>query len=213
MAVVNLESLYDDVLPFTPGATAQIALYYIRLAAREFCTRTRAWNFITDPLDVVAGEALVDSESIVSCAEPVSILQVWYKDADLPPMGDAAYHTGMFTEQATPQRWIGMLNAIGITLWPTPATSEDGAIKMRIALRPIRTASQIDADLYAQWHPVIAEGAKARMFLTPKKPYSDATMAKLARAEFMRGVADARWKKESGNTPITMVVRPPPFGV
>lgn len=213
MPLTHLKELYDEVLPHLPGITLPFAMHHIRLAAMEFCSKTRAWNFISDPLNIVAGDPLILTESNVNSAEPVAVLQVWYKDAPLGPL-DEHGQDGLRTAQAdTPYRWSGLPNAVGINLWPTPNASEAGVVKMRIALRPKRTADYIDADIYNQWYPTLADGAKARMFLVPKKPYTDINMARISRAEFLRGVADARWKKAMGYTPAVSAAVPPPFGV
>lgn len=213
MAIINLTELYDHIMPHVPGVSTPIVNHHLNDIARLFCRKTRAWNFLTDPLDLEAGVAQVDTEALISSAEPVSVLEVWYLDDWLPPLTDETYQYLSRDEQGTPTAWSGLPGAVGVLVVPTPLNAEAGAIKLRIAMRPRVGSLQFDADVYRDWYQVLAAGVKSMLFMSPKKPYTEPTLAKLNWLEFQRGMAEARWRRHEGYTPHHGTVRPPPFGV
>lgn len=103
------------------------------------------------------------------------------------------------------------LSRDAVTLCPKPTVSATGAIKMIVALRPTRTSTTIESDIFERWAEAIAYGARYRLHETPDQPYTDEAMAQKYLAFFRAAIGEAKIERNRGLTRAVMRVRPPRF--
>jgi hypothetical protein len=76
----------------------------------------------------------------------------------------------------------------------------EGNLRLLCALKPTRASTSFPTLLYERYVETIAHGAKARVMLIPKKPYSDPAMGAYHQQMFNGLVAEARIRVARGNT-------------
>lgn len=181
----NFTSWYDDVLPWVPGCPQSMALNVIRKAAIEFCDRSWAWIYYPAGINVVNGQ-MAYAFTPPANAVVTRTLQVWYDDEPIDPATPDelnALFQNWRTHTGTPQ-YHTQDDERNLLLVPTPDADLTGGLKMRVALKPTITAVDIETRIYEEHREAIASGAKARLMLMQKKPYSDPNQAVIEQDKF-----------------------------
>lgn len=201
---------YDEVLPDVPGCSQKVAKNAIRNAAIEFCERTLAWKVDLDPLNAVANQAAYPFEPPAN-TRVVRLLNVWYNGKRLTPKTPAdlddlyanwpsAIGTPLYYTQLSPDEVI---------LVPMPNAALANGIAQKVALKPTRASTGLEEYLYEKYLEEIAAGAKARLMLMQKKPWSNTAMGAANQALFEDAIASARYRaaKGYGAAPIRVRAR------
>jgi hypothetical protein len=89
-------------------------------------------------------------------------------------------------------------NARTFSIYPVPKTTERLAITLRVALKPTRTATQVDDLIFEEYAETIGNGAVARLCLSPKKPYTNPQIAAAKQALYTQGLNVARQRANRG---------------
>lgn len=206
-----LSTLYDDLLPDVPGLTpGNFALKALRDAARELCDRARIWVIDYTPVDLVAGTA-VYTLTPGSGMEPVILS---YVEVNGKPIGsttedalDAIKSEWRLDPDAAPQLYFQPDQA-RVQLHPAPDASATGGLVLRGSVKPSGSATTIDDALAINWDDAILAGAKARLYCSPKKPWTDHALSAKWQAIFDNyvGGADISRTKSFTRTPLRSTV-------
>ena len=107
-------------------------------------------------------------------------LSVWLNDSILDPLSeddlDTEWNNGNWpnynwrTDLNLPIRYYFVNDA---TIGLTPAPDAIGALRIKAALKPTRTAADFPDFIYQRYSELIAHGAKGRLMLIPAKPYTN----------------------------------------
>lgn len=171
---------YDTLLPDVPGCNTAMANVALRHAAREFCERTRAWDEWRGPQLTVATSIQYDFD-ISAGEEVVKLLGATLagNDLDVRSVNDM------------PNNWLtasgslsGILTQDRRTFYVVPQREAGLEIKTRVALKPSNKGTGVSDELFAHYLDDICVGARARLHMSIKKPYSDAGMAGVCRSDF-----------------------------
>lgn len=203
MTTTAFTAYLSEVMPFVADCPKVIVVNAIRNAAIEFCERTLIWQTNLAAMNVAAGTGeytvATPTDTVL-----VEIMHCWYDNTLLIPK-DHDGLTRIFrlsdwrTAPGHPRYFTRTSSAV-MQLVPVPDISEAGAVKMRVALAPTRTATGADSELYNEYLMVIAAGAKAYLYGMHGQVFYDPAMALQLRREFMVGVANARIKVNKGQT-------------
>jgi hypothetical protein len=168
--------LYDYYLNDVPGCTYTLAVRAIRMAAQQFCERTRAWKVkITQPA-TVAGQF----EYAFATGTDMRIVRTIGAEIDGRPVellrADGTTH--------------GVHGCAGIvvhderrfTIKPAPVAGQ--IVTFNCAVAPSNSAVSLDEALYDRYAQAIAIGAKAELFGMKKQPFSDMDAALDERGRF-----------------------------
>lgn len=102
------------------------------------------------------------------------------------------------TDVNLPTRWyIQNDDTVALLL---PPQSGNSALRIEAALKPTISSTTFPTWMLERYSETIAHGAKARMMLSPKKPYSDAKLGAYHQQQFFLGIADARTRAARGAT-------------
>lgn len=197
-----ITALLDYVMPDVPQCPTALAMDKIRLAAREFFSRSGVWNQIYPGINVVAGTRryAIPVDAALE-ADATGLMEVWYNNRRIFIRSIAQLnlmYQNFDTQTGEPYYW-NMYTQNNVDLYPLPSRALAGGLKVWAVLAPKIDASQIQDEHFIQWRDKIAHGAKRMIMEIPKKPYSDPGGAGYHRIEFDRGVAEASAWVQAGN--------------
>lgn len=190
---------YDYLLPDVPGCPLAMADLQLRQAAREFCETTLAWVEWLDDVTTVADVLEYDFD-LTPLQEVIQLQRATIDDKNLP----------VASERDIPPDWrvSASMDRCVFTLdkkafYVVPAQSAGLLVATQCALKPSQTAAGVEDFIHEQYAEVIASGAKARLMLSPKKPYTDGTLAAYHRGVFDSKCSEIAWQvaKSHGNAP------------
>jgi hypothetical protein len=171
---------YDTLLPDLPGCTPTMANVALRHAAREFCSKTLAWNEWRGPQDTSDASIQYDFD-VATTENVVKLLGATLAGNDLKVL---AQNDLPLDWQTAPGCRSGIVTIDLRSFFVLPQRAAGLAIKTWIALQPSKKGAGVPDALFDQYEEDICAGAKARLMLSPKKPYSDAGLAGTHRADF-----------------------------
>jgi hypothetical protein len=204
--MATLTSFYPYVLPDVPGCPEISVDLALRSSLIEFCEKSLILQRDHDPLTVVAGVVDYDFEPPTGNLV-VKIMKAWYKTKELQPVApdeidkSELYNRtfeGASTDGAEP-KYILQKDERTFSLFPIPKDNAANALTMRVAYKPTRTTTTVDDVLFEDYAEVIAHGAKARLFMSPGKTYTNPQLAVAAMDQFGRGVNTARQRAVRGH--------------
>lgn len=188
----KLSALLPLIMPFAKGCPEPMALMQARLAAIEFCEKTRCWRHVTSISLTTQHTAIVtpDHSAIFEFEEATwngkTLTPVQYTDADPDELAEMA-------EDAEPN-WITQISPGEIALYPFRA----GTLRLSMILKPrhgnlygtdaadplhdaYNVVPQFMLDLHAA---ALADGALARILVTKGETFYDPNEAGRRQAMF-----------------------------
>ena len=196
----------DYVMPHVPGCTNEMALLEIRNACIDFCEKSLILQRDHDPVTVVKGQVDYDFEPPTGYLV-TKLMKAWYKTKELPPLAPDEINraevynrsfTGADVGQTDPRN-ILQKDERTYTLYPVPSETVPMSLTMRIALKPTRASTTIDDVIFEDYAEAIAAGAKARLMMSPGKPYSNPQGAVAWLGMYQSGLNTARQRATHGN--------------
>lgn len=182
---------YDHVLPDVPDCNPAMADIALRHAAREFCEKTKAWDEWRGPEKTTATTIQMDFD-ISPLEEVVKLLGATLDGEDLR----------VRSVNDLPANWMTNSGLQGIvtidrsSYYVVPQRAAGLSVLTRLALKPSNTGTGVSDQLFAHYVEEIATGAKARLMLSPKKPYSNLALAAVHAKDFQDATADVARKVE-----------------
>jgi hypothetical protein len=199
---VPLSSFLPYVLPHTPGAPDFVAEKYVRLAAIEFCERTRCWRKVS--------EIALTTENTVALVAPdyAAIHEIEYANFEAESVQKQALAPTQFSDMSDahrpdlhvegPPQYVSQVNPNSVTVYPFMA----GTLEVSLFLKPRMgqefipgTTSHPMIDAYnvapdfllTQWGMVIASGALSKMLMEPGKSWSNPALGGFHLQRFNEG--------------------------
>lgn len=205
----TLAAFDSFVLPFAPGVPLPFARKAVRLAASEFCEKTRCWReIVTVAVDernetiVVPAHAAVHRIEEATFEGGVILKPIQFTDTTLMQRAENAQPK--YIAQTNPNTVALIPFALGtltlsVFLKPTPATN------MQIGANGEAEDAYdlIPEFMFNQYAQAIADGALARILITPGQPFTSPQEG-LRRGLLFREACDSNF---AGN--ITMQNEPP----
>jgi len=196
----------DLILPDVPGCPWEMAKSRLIVAAREFCSLSAAW---VETFETASAIGVADYPEIVTGVESeiVRVLECYYGTDEVDPTtpGDMLLRQVEDADVTGPPDHMCVVEDV-LTLHPPPG-EEGVTIKGRVHLKPSMAATGLPDHVWAQHIEAIVEGAKARLYASPKKPYTDLGMASVSRSAFLAGAGNARERAAKGSTRVARRVR------
>lgn len=149
---------------------------------------------MTMPQNAVVAKGLKAwlNDSPIECLSPDDI-DTEFNNTDFNWIG-----TNWRTDINLPTRWFIDSGDTNVQLALAPATT--GTLRVLAALKPTRASTTFPTFIYERYIETIAHGAKARLMMSPKKPYTDKEMGKYHESMFNGEVAEARIRAARGTT-------------
>lgn len=164
---------HDKYLPSLPGCSYFAGANALRMAAQEFCERTKAWRVALDGVTTLAATPIYDF--------PLS------QDQDLFELVNATLDGQpldlLLDDEANGHsHGILVLNPLQFQLYPTPAAG--AVVQLKAVLRPSELSAGVEDFLFQSYGETIAHGAKARLMADNSAPYADAAGSARSQAIF-----------------------------
>lgn len=192
-----LTTLVPDVRVEIPEIPSFVAERQLLRALRMFCEETRCWR-VDISVSVVANTPKVLLTSLLpSGTELVDIIAVKNTDGGVPVeprtyMWLNQNTTDWRSETNTAASWYVLDGNNTIRFVPTPSATVTGRYYVRVAVKPLLTATVINDVVINKYDELIVHGALGRLYLIPRKPWTDANLAQYHEALFRNGWASAR---------------------
>jgi hypothetical protein len=190
---------YNDLVPSLPGVGLPLLEHELRRAAQDFFSGSRAWRIVLDPIGTEAGvfeyQMMADDRGQdVVRIEAAAYLSGGLDVLTLPDVV-TRYGADWWNASGSPAA-VTQLRPGYISLCPTPDAAVADALVLTVSVRPSDTSTGIDDDLAIKFRSALIDGAKGRLMLMPKKPWTDFQLGSVLSARFGDKVDDARSKAE-----------------
>ncbi len=206
-----LPSLLVDA-PECPDETARQAIV---AAARELCRESLVWNVIQDPFPLTDNEPVYDIETYDE-AEPVLVMEAWLPTSRLfsKTMAEIGrlLQNWQVASGSTPVYFNSVDGETTVRVFPIPLNSQRQPLTLRTAFRPTRAATTLPDALINNWDELLLQGARSKLFMQSRKPWTDAKLAVVNGEQFEGGKVVARIKVLHENAPGSITVQPREFG-
>lgn len=198
-------SFLDYVLPDVPGCTNELAVHAIKNTVIEFCEKSLILQVDHDPVTILAGAVDYDLEPPKDTLI-VKIQKVFYKDNEIAPISpdeimSASLYNRNFPDarpEQGPPKMYTQKDARTFSIFPVPQETEKLALTLRVALKPTRSATQVDDLIFEEYAEAIGNGAVSRLCLSPKKPYTNPQIASVKQGLFQAALNVARQRANRG---------------
>lgn len=190
---------------------------------RDFCEHTGLWTYDLAAITSVANQSEYDFTDInTDGANVVAYVEnAEYKEngAANSQFFDLAVEEYDQWEARKPASWkyetatnpsTILYNHIDskFRLYPIPTTGSTSGLKVRIAAKPDMAAVKVPVFLWDQWADVITRGIAAHLMGMTNKPWSNKTMNKVYRDEYVEMRTNAAFQKKYGKVKRKLHVRP-----
>ncbi|KEP68812.1 hypothetical protein DL1_08475 [Thioclava dalianensis] len=194
MPTISLAEFIPLVRPQCTQASTPLILQSLRLAAIDFCERTRCWRYVTQ-VD------LTEQGGEVACPEYATIYQFEVAtcngEIDLVPVQYSSFDAKDLAQTDSPPRYITQVSPDTITVIPfqpckldlslflTPRN--DNTMSIGIAsMTPEHKGDVVPDFLFIKHGSAIAHGALERLFSMPNQPFTQLKLAGYHAGKFER---------------------------
>lgn len=191
---------YDHVMPELPGCSIAMVDIELRRKAIEFCNDTAVYGLDLAAINTVANTAEYALVSPDADAECFLVLDAWFLGTRIEraTQDELGENHARWQEDTTvnPKRYT-QTRYDKVRLVPIPSTSITGALTIRAACRPLRTATGLADHIANQYFDAIAFGALGALLQKSQKPWSNpsdgaAYAARYANAKHAARIAVSR---------------------
>lgn len=205
--MVPLSQFFPRLLPHVLGCSEPLAQQALLDSAIEFCGRTLAVVEPVDPITVPTGFPSVEIETPTG-TQVAQVLSVMFDGQALEAL--PSWETASLdAPNGTPKAFWGedIDEAYHLTLLPAPDRLVRNGLKVRLALQPTRSATQVHSILYERFADAIVDGALAILYAVPDQPFTNEPKAQLMAARARARTNAARVDALHGRAVSSMSVQ------
>lgn len=210
---VDYEMFLDEVSPYVNHCSEIAMLNAIKNACIQFCEESTYLRDTPDGETIVAGQGEYELD-YPSKYEVSRIIEAHIGHNQLKPANEETlahmYGPDWRTTTGGPGFYM-VEDPCAILITPIPSVATVERLKYTLALKPSRSSTAIDRQIWERWAEVISHGARARLYETPGQPYYDPEAALRYRKWFESGIGEAKQEANRGRTNMTLTVRMPKF--
>tara|TARA_A100001011_G_scaffold363919_1_gene414198 strand:+ start:342 stop:1004 length:663 start_codon:yes stop_codon:yes gene_type:complete len=213
----KFSSLVPRLNASVPGCPQPIIEQYIRDAAIEACERTLAWRYIQPKIRLTTGVYDYPYEA-PNNSEVHAFLTATVNDTKLKPVTLDHLHDLYptwpdfdSTDYTTP-RCISQLDPDNFIVAPTPDDITTYDLRMVVALKPLRTATDMDTSIFDELENIIMHGALQHLLVLPERTWTDRELGAYHAKQFSFKIAERRARANIGNARASMRISNQPFG-
>ena len=201
MPNIDFIDLLSEVQPKAKTAPVATLVRAIRDAAIEFCERTEVWRYRPAGVQIDAGVP----EVTLTLPEGTVMAKILRASLDGRPL---TLTSEELLEQKHPQ-WrqrpskpsaCFRVSGTVIAIAPMPIATYSNSLDLTVALKPIRTATSMDADILDDYYRGIVEGALSYVLSEEGESWSNPVAAAQHRVMFENKMLDAYAKGKQDNT-------------
>jgi hypothetical protein len=206
-----LSAFYSRILPYLPGCSEPMVDQVLVTSAIEFCEATNSLRQNLDAFNTRVGAIEYDIDPPSAQHTIARVMGVAVDGVELAPGMAEVIKNDLPTQAAKPRAFYTDRTDSVLTLRLSPPPDMAYRVVVNVALRPARSASELDDDLYNLWVDPIVSGAIARAMMIPDQPFTNPAQAAALMASAARQTAASRVESNYGLIRGSMRVRARPF--
>jgi hypothetical protein len=179
----------------------------LRQAAIAFCEQSLAWKYNHPDIPVLVGTAdYAFSPPLGAVVHAITYATFNGTEIEFNVAQDDIRIWHWRDQDGTPTYVLG--SPAMLTLVPTP--NVPGTLKLEVVLKPSPIADGVDEDIFDEYREAIVHWALARLMLSPKKPYTNPSLATYHMQQFFSktGAAGLRAARSYTRAPFqTSIMR------
>lgn len=182
---VTLDRWVDTILGRLNGATPEMVRTEVTNAVREFFVESTAWR-ADILLGVEEGVSTIDLSGAISNADTLFILRAHFKGRAMSPVEEFPW----FWESSGDPTQYWSPEPAKMRMAPIPERTEEAVLRLKLALKP--SGCQVPHWVEDVYFKAITDGALGRLYLHPKRPYTNPQLGALHAANFRSGIGRAK---------------------
>lgn len=208
MATVAFTAFLPEVLPVVQGAATPVVLNAIRNACIEFCAQSGLWQVDLSPVDLATYTPLTFVPP--TDTKVVQVMTAAVDGVPITPKTVDELSRKLAWDTLTAERVEHYYQRTSDTCELYPIPSSGGALTMRVAVAPKRTALVFDESIYEDWLEELASGALARLLTMPGAAWTNDVLGMFHRDKFQKAIsaAEATANKSFSRAETHVVMRP-----
>jgi hypothetical protein len=206
-----LSAFYPRILPYLPGCSEPLASQVLLNSAIEFCENSLVLRQNLDTFTTTAGVSQYDLAPPSSQHDINRVMGVTLDGMELRPGMAEIVRNDLPTDNAKPRAFYTDRTDSVFTLRLTPPPDDAYSVIVAVTLRPTRSATLLDDDLYNIWIDPIVSGAIARAMLVPDQTFTNPAQADYLLRSAAKQTNSSRIESTYGLVRGSMSVRPRKF--
>lgn len=206
-----LSAFFPRILPYLPGCSEPLVSQVLLDSAIDFCTKSLVLRQNLDPFYTVVGTDMYDLESPSAQHEISRVMGVTLDGMELRPGMAELVRNDLPTDLAKPRAFLTDRTDSVHTLRLMPPPDDVYSVVVAAVLRPSRTATMLDDDLFNLWISPIVNSAMAKAMMIPDQAFSNPAQAGYLAQVAAKETITSRVEGNYGLIRGSMSVRSRPF--
>ena len=206
-----LSAFYPRILPYLPGCSEPMVDQVLLNSAIEFAKNSLTIRQNLDPFNTVVGQTQYDLDPPTKNHDINRVMGVNVNGKELTAGLAEVIRNDLPTANAIPRGFYTDRTDSTFTLRLAPPPDEVYPVIVAVTLRPSRSATMLDDDMYNIWIDPIVNGAIARAMQIPDQPFTNFARAQELLAAASSMTVTSRIESNFGLTRGSMRVRSRPF--
>lgn len=206
-----LSAFYPRILPFLPGCSEPMVDQVLINSAIEFTENSLVLRQNLDLFSTVVGKVEYDLDPPTNQHDINRVMSVNVDGKELRAGMVESIRNDMPTAVAIPRGFFTDRTDNTFVLRLAPPPDKVYRVLVGVTLRPARSATQLDDDLYNIWIDPIVSGAVARAMQIPDQPFTNFAQAQYLLASAAKQTNTSRIESNYGLVRGSMRVRSRPF--
>lgn len=206
-----LSAFYPRILPYLPGCSEPMVNQVLVNSAIEFAEASLTIRQNLDPFNTVVGISEYDLDPPSINHDINRVMGVMVDGKELHPGMAEAIRNDLPTAHAKPRGFYTDRTDNTFMLRLTPPPDGVYPVVVAVTLRPSRSATQLDDDMYNIWIDPIVSGAIARAMMIPDQPFTNYQQAQYLLDSAAKQTNNSRIEGNYGLVRGSMRVRARPF--
>lgn len=206
-----LSAFYPRILPYLPGCPEPLVDQVLLNSAIEFAENSLTLRQNLDSFRTVVGKVEYDLDPPTKNHDINRVMGVTLNGKELRPGMFEAIRNDLPTATAIPRGFYTDRTDNTFTLRLSPPPDKVYPVIVSVTLRPSRTATQLDDDMYNIWIDPIVSGAIARAMEIPDQPFTNPGRAQELLMDAAKKTVSSRIEGNYGLIRGSIRVRPRSF--
>jgi hypothetical protein len=206
-----LSAFYSRILPFLPGCSEPMVDQVLINSAIEFAENSLTLRQNLDPFNTVVGKVQYDLDPPSKQHDINRVMSVNVDGKELQAGLAESLRNDMPTAVAKPRGFFTDRTDNTFVLRLSPPPDKVYPVIVGVTLRPARSATQLDDDLFNIWIDPIVSGAIARAMQIPDQPFTNFEQANYLLSSAAKQTNTSRIESTYGLVRGSMRVRSRPF--
>lgn len=206
-----LSAFYPRILPYLPGCSEPMVDQVLLNAAIEFAENSLTIRQNLDPFNTIIGRDIYDLDPPSAQHDINRVMGVTVNGKELGAGLAEIIRNDLPTADAMPRGFFTDRTDNTFSLRLSPPPDKVYPVIVAVTLRPSRSATQLDDDMYNIWIDPIVSGAIARAMQIPDQPFTNYARAQELLNSAAKQTVSSRIESNFGLVRGSMRVRSRPF--